>query len=332
MKLSIIVPVFNVEKFLEKCILSLVNQDIDCHVYEIIAINDGSTDSSSIILENLKQKISNLIIINQENKGLSGARNTGFNAAQGDYIICVDSDDYLLPNTLKHLLYLVKKNNLDILEFAALGVDENQQIKYKASNSSQEQIYAGTKYLAKITYMSSACNKVYNRKFLNYHKLRFMEGVYIEDIEFNTRAVFMAEKIMATDYVAAHFLQREGSITRTVNFGKKKKMIYDIQTVLLSINSFAECKITPNSVAYLPIKKRVSSLMATMFLRVMKDCKSINTFKEIVINLKKHHLYPAKYPAETKMKQLFLIISNNYWLMYAFTSFFCLFNRIKYGK
>jgi len=134
MKLSIIVPVFNVEKFLEKCILSLVNQDIDCHVYEIIAINDGSTDSSSIILENLKQKISNLIIINQENKGLSGARNTGFNAAQGDYIICVDSDDYLLPNTLKHLLYLVKKNNLDILEFAALGVDENQQIKYKASN------------------------------------------------------------------------------------------------------------------------------------------------------------------------------------------------------
>ena len=330
MKLSVIVPVYNIENYLEKCLSSIYNQDLDKKTYEIIAINDGSTDDCPAILERLSKKISNLVIIHQKNKGLSGARNSGFDAAKGNYILCVDSDDYILPNTLKTVYQIADNNKLDILEFSAQGVDENRKIMYHASNSTHNKILQGADYLASIQYMSSACNKLYRRDFLNNHILRFMEGVFIEDIEFNTRAVFVAKKIMATDFLVAHFLQRPGSITRDVNFDKKKKMIYDILRVIVSINNFAESQIGPNSVAFKPVKKRVSSLMSTVFLRVMKDCKSITVFKEIVLNLKKHQLYPAKYKAETKSKQLFLQFSNKYWLMYMVTAAITLKNKALY--
>ncbi|WP_298540317.1 glycosyltransferase [uncultured Aquimarina sp.] len=332
MKLSIIVPVYNVELFLEKCIQSVFDQDIPHETYEIVAVNDGSTDNSPAILEKLQKTISNLKIIHQDNKGLSGARNSGFDFATGDYLLCVDSDDYILPNSLHKLISLAEEHQLDLLEFGAQGVDEDKNVIYSLAKSSNGKVFTGEQYLTEIRYMGSACNKLYNRNFLNTHKLRFMEGVYIEDIEFNTRVVFKANKVLATDYIAAHFLQRLGSITRTKNFAKKEKMIFDIHTVLKSINDFTENEVTENSSAYIPLKRRVSSLIATLLIRVLKDSKTTSTKKEIIKKLKEDNLYPTKYEAETKDKKYFLNFSNIYPL-FSIGNFFCsTYNRIRYGK
>ncbi len=332
MKLSIIVPVYNVELFLEKCIQSVFHQDIPHETYEIIAVNDGSTDSSPVILEKLQKTISNLKIIHQDNKGLSGARNSGFDFATGDYLLCVDSDDYILPNSLHKLISLAEDHQLDLLEFGAQGVDENKNVIYSLAKSSNGQVITGEQYLAEIRYMGSACNKLYNRDFLNAHKLRFMEGVYIEDIEFNTRVVFKANKVLATDYIAAHFLQRLGSITRTKNFTKKEKMMFDIHIVLKSINDFTENEVTKKSSAYIPLKRRVSSLIATLLIRVLKDSKTTSTKKEIIKKLKEDNLYPISYKPETKDKKYFLIFSNIYPL-FSLGNFFCsTYNRMRYGK
>lgn len=332
MILSVIIPVYNASKYLIKCIQSIAEQDINIIDYEILAINDGSTDDSLAVLNNLKNNYSNLKIITQENQGLSGARNTGLENSNGSFVLFVDADDYILPNVLKDLISLAKENEVDILEFGAQGVSEHGKITYSVKNSTNENVLSGENYLSSIDYMGSACNKLYNLNFLKKHNLKFMPNVYIEDIEFNTRAVFFSKKILAIDKVIAHFLQREGSITRTKDFDKKKKMIYDIFIVLNSINDFAEKKVTQKSIAYIPLKKRVSALISTMLLRVLKDTKSIKIKNDIISMLKEKKIYPTKFKPKSKDKQLFLYFANNYVFFSLACYFITKFNKLRYGK
>ena len=106
---------YNVEKFLAKCILSCENQNISKKEYEIICVNDGSLDSSAIIAEEIAKQYNNIIIINQENQGLSVARNTGLSNAKGDYVWFVDSDDWIEENCLRRIVSKLS-NNLDVLQ------------------------------------------------------------------------------------------------------------------------------------------------------------------------------------------------------------------------
>uniref|UniRef100_UPI0030DB473E glycosyltransferase family 2 protein n=1 Tax=uncultured Imperialibacter sp. TaxID=1672639 RepID=UPI0030DB473E len=99
MKLSIIVPVYNVEEYLERCVRSLEDQDIPRSDYEIIVVNDGSPDNSKEVVERLQRELSNIILINQENQGVSMARNAGIDRASGEYLVVVDPDDYVAPNS-----------------------------------------------------------------------------------------------------------------------------------------------------------------------------------------------------------------------------------------
>ena len=108
---SIIIPVYNVEDFVEQCIDSILNQTYSN--LEIIAVNDGSTDSSLKILENIKKKDSRVMIINQKNSGVSSARNAGIAKANGKYLVFVDADDFLARNFVDYMLELIKYNDSD---------------------------------------------------------------------------------------------------------------------------------------------------------------------------------------------------------------------------
>jgi len=330
MLVSIIVPVFNVESYLEKCINSLINQNLGKQNYEIIAVNDGSTDNSLSVLKRIKQNNKDIIlnILSQKNQGLSGARNSGIDIAKGKFIVFVDSDDVLLPNILKDIISLAQDNELDILEFGASGITESGKITFTAKSTSHNEILTGENYLATISYLGSACNKVYNLNFLNKNRLRFMPHVYIEDIEFNTRAVFLSNKIMATDIVAAHFLKRDGSITRTSNFLKRKKMIYDIHKVITSINDFNESKITDSSVAYIPIKKRTCALITTMLLRILTGINDYSIKKEIFCKLIEQNLYPIPYKTDSKTKNWFRLLANNDILFSTLCKINCVRNKL----
>ena len=329
MLLTIIVPVYNIENYLKKCIDSLFVQDIDTNTYEVIAVNDGSTDNSLTILESLKKQYGKSIkIITQKNQGLSGARNTAIDKASGDYILFVDSDDYILKNTLKNLINIAKHNDLDILEFGAKGITPDNKIVYTSKNSTNNNVLTGEQYIANIEYMSSACNKLYKRKFLNKYNLKFMKGVYIEDIEFNTRTVFKADKVQAIETIVAHFLQREGSITRANNLSKTMKMINDIYTVLTSINSFNENEIKQNSIAYVPIKQRTCSLITTMLIRVLKDINDYKVKKDIFLKLKQQNLYPIPYTTGSKKKDKFRLFANQNFLFSLLCKLYCIKNKL----
>ena len=115
MKLSYIVPVYNVEAYLDKCLRSLYNQSLELADFEVVIINDGSSDSSIEIIEKYRTLYQNITLIEQENQGLSVARNNGINHAKGDYILCVDSDDFLIQDSISNLLQKAIDLNLDVL-------------------------------------------------------------------------------------------------------------------------------------------------------------------------------------------------------------------------
>ena len=110
---SVIIPVYNVEKYIEDCLNSVINQDLES--IEIICVNDGSTDNSQEILEKYLNKVKNMKMINQENKGLPDARNTGLKYATGKFVYFLDSDDMLKKNSLKDMYEFANCNNLYIL-------------------------------------------------------------------------------------------------------------------------------------------------------------------------------------------------------------------------
>ena len=134
--LSIIVPFFNVEKYIKECIHSLYSQDIPSDNYEVILVNDCSPDNSREIVVELQKEYPTLTLIDHDkNKKLGGARNSGLKVAKGDYIWFVDSDDFLKPNILNNLLEISYQNNLDVLHFDYYQYNENGEIlEYPVTN------------------------------------------------------------------------------------------------------------------------------------------------------------------------------------------------------
>lgn len=124
-RLSIIIPMYNVAPYVERCLRSLANQDIPFNDYEIICVNDGSPDNCAEIVKRLQNEIPNIILINQENQGVSMARNNAIAIAQGKYILPIDPDDYVVPNCLKNALEKAEKEQLDVLYCAFEILDEN---------------------------------------------------------------------------------------------------------------------------------------------------------------------------------------------------------------
>lgn len=239
MKLSIIVPIYNVSAYLSKCVESLLNQDYSD--YEIILVDDGSTDDSGSVADKLASEKDSLIrVIHQKNQGLSGARNTGIEAAKGEYIVFVDSDDYWEPNVLGELMKQVERDNLEVLRFKYQHVNEKYEIfvPYK-SNPYQFDDYStdptdGLCFLN--NRMGTACFAV---MFIVMKRLitncKFTPGIYFEDTDWTPRMLLKAKRVASTDRVVYNYLMREGSITHAVSRSKQQKVLDDMMRLLAEL-------------------------------------------------------------------------------------------------
>lgn len=222
--LSIIIPVYNVENYIKRCLDSiLIYKEKNI---EIILINDGSTDNSIKILEDYQKNDERIKIISRKNKGLSISRNEGIKNSQGDYIWFVDSDDWIDISEINELINLCKKNQLDILSFNFKEIRGkkillvNKYINYKNS------ILRGLKYLEdsvyKRHYKVSPCSNIYKRRFITDNKLFFLEKVYNEDIEHSTKSLVLAEKFMCLNKCFYYYEKRENSITNSKDILEKR--------------------------------------------------------------------------------------------------------------
>jgi glycosyltransferase involved in cell wall biosynthesis len=242
LKLSIIVPVYNVSKYLAKCLDSLICQDLKLEEYEIIVVNDGSTDNSEEISRQYEEKYSNIKVVRQENQGLSGARNTGIKLAKGKYIQFVDSDDYLVPNVLKILVDKMEFDNLDVLRFNYQNVNENYEVyepykEHKPYVDYRDDVCNGLTFLTeRLGYACYAWQFVIKSSLLiNNDKYLFKRGIYFEDTEWTPRILTQAKKVTSTDLMVYNYLLRQGSITNSVSIEKKRKVLEDKMQLVSSL-------------------------------------------------------------------------------------------------
>ena len=217
-KISIVIPIYNVSKYIEDCLCSVINQSYKD--YEVICVNDGSTDDSAVIVESLIQKEGlegRVRLINQANAGLSAARNTGIETAKGEYILLLDSDDWLENNALERLaLHL---NGEDMVCFSGRRYFEDAN-KYEEPDILQEQTYeSGWEYYCNNALKSRqfvfvcAVLRAYKREFLLNNKLWFTRGIFHEDNMFTPYACLYAGKTKEINESLYVYRIRKGSIT-----------------------------------------------------------------------------------------------------------------------
>lgn len=275
-ELSIIVPVYNVELYLRKCVDSLLNQDISN--YEIILVDDGSTDSCPVICDeyasnSLTRSFTNsnvpIRVIHQPNAGLSAARNTGIMSARGTYLMFVDSDDFIEPNVLGALMAQVERDSLDVLRYKhqyvdALGKPYNpyKSDPYKGHDYSEEvtdgvtflntrfgtSCYAWqfilrrnlliTPYTLHLTQKDNTSNIIHNTSEKD--DCLFTPGIYFEDTDWTPRMLAKAKRVASTDRIVYNYLlTRQGSITNAVNRSKQKKVLDDKMRLISTLQQQA---------------------------------------------------------------------------------------------
>ena len=231
MKFSIVIPMYKVEDFIDLCINSVLNQDYND--YEIILVDDGSPDKSGSIADRYARENDNITVIHQKNGGLSSARNAGIDAAKGDYIILLDSDDSLISGSLQELSSKMT-DEVDVFYANVVKVQNGmpEKIVHKA-NLECNTIYSGVEALNRelsngTKYSAMATAGIYRRVFLNSMCLRFKEGILHEDEEWSPRVELKASKIEYLDVNFYLYILRDGSITTNLKKNKNAKDIIDI--------------------------------------------------------------------------------------------------------
>lgn len=295
--LSIIVPVYNVENYLERCILSILNQDIPHDMYEIIIINDGSTDNSYNIAKQLERKHNNIRVFTQKNKGLSGARNAGLKKAIGKYIMFVDSDDYLNKNKIKKIIKCAEEYDLDICAYTMKVLRPNGSYHIGGIQPLEtNRVYSGKEALLKGLIIASVCINLYRKNFLEENHLFFTEGLTKEDVDFNSRAYIFVKRIMFTDVCAYTYYWNDNSLNRSTNYAKVYKSIIDELHVIANIREYINKKNIPIELNNL-YSKRFNSLIISYMLKFICN-KSIP--KEIVYDFIKISKNYGFYPINGK--------------------------------
>ena len=215
-KISVIIPVYNVEDYLTECVDSVLNQTYKN--YEILLIDDGSTDKSSQICDAYSEKNNKINVIHTENKGLSAARNLGTEKAKGEYVFYLDSDDYVENNVLERMIKIVEQDNVDIVcgnfmytysDRTVIAIKEEKEYEVLDTYSAMEQLVKGEKI------QNFAWGKLIKKEIAQNHK--FPVGKLFEDMYWTHYVIDQAEKV-AIDYKSfVYYRQRDNSISYSFN-------------------------------------------------------------------------------------------------------------------
>ena len=290
MTLSIIVPVYNVAAYLERCIDSLLNQGLNSSEYEIILVNDGSTDKSFEICQRYAGQYGQIRLITQENQGPGAARNAGMSLAMGEYICFVDSDDYLDDKGLFKLIRWCDGTN-DGIRFWCRILDGRSNSAVRQTEDSYYNVMTGTEYLATFGLESFCWNWLYKKAFLNKQNLKF-DVVINEDFRFISSFLLDNPMIVSTSYRFYNLVVRDGSITTSKDPEHLRRGVYDtLETLLLLKEKILSYKDTI-PVLYDKCLSSLQSKMPHIFSRLLGSNLSKEEYLEIVNCCRKEELLP----------------------------------------
>ncbi|MDW2799766.1 glycosyltransferase [Clostridium boliviensis] len=301
MLLSIIVPIYNVEDYLKKCIESVLEQDISN--YELMLIDDCSTDYSLSIAKQYENMNNVRIIEKKKNSGLSETRNIGLKEAKGEYILFLDSDDYVERGALGTIQSIIcAQNGPEVIYFGFYEENEGTAKKKYGYKSMKNHLYSGTEFtkweLAQRNLYAAACFGVYKREFLIANNLFFKVGIFHEDELWTPRVVMKANKVYTSDYAYYHYVRRKNSITRK---GDKSQNGIDL------INSCKELDCLLVQIDDRELYKLMNNHIAMLYMKAMSEGKLYQKKYVGLIN----RSYPLKKTCyfKDKMKSILFAFS-----------------------
>ncbi|MBC2852997.1 MULTISPECIES: glycosyltransferase family 2 protein [Cetobacterium] len=296
--LSVIIPAYNVEKYIERCINSVLNQYLKN--IEIIVIDDGSKDKTSDICLKISENNKNIIYKKVQNGGCSAARNLGISMAKGKYIAFLDSDDWVDSDMYINMIEEAEKNQADIVICGFKKLDENKNllstVKIPKRNNKNEYIDCTTEWFA------SPCNKIYKRDLLEKNNIRFLLNIYTgEDMFFNFISFFYSKDIISLDEPYYNYFMNQNSVS---NNYKNRTDIYIVIRELISfykrngvykenINKIRECFKYHGIMYPFDVLQKLSENKVENWKRFyIKIKEEINRLKEIeTIDIKIYYYY-----------------------------------------
>lgn len=301
MRISIIVPIYNVEQYIEECLDSIYNQNLTD--FEVICIDDRGRDKSIQKVQEYVEKnnIKNLQIIeHSQNKGLSEARNTGINNAKGKYICFLDSDDKLEKGGIAQLLKKAEEEDLDIVEGKVVELFEtkcNIELGTNLLNRKDSKIMNGDEYFSNTIknneYLTSAWCRIFKKELLE-NKVYFMPGIKFEDEEFSPRAIIPANRVQYLNIPFYIYRRRDNSIT--TDMFKDDKWYTSYRKIIDSLEEYA--KKIENKKSYVCLKNRIGQLALSVLKNPIAYGASQSQIEKIIIEVKKEKLY--RIPMKSK--------------------------------
>lgn len=298
-KVSVIVPVYGVEKYIAKCLDSLVNQTLKD--IEIIVVNDGSPDNSQKIIDKYVKKYPDKVkSYIKENGGQGSARNYGLAKAKGEYIGYVDSDDFINLNMYEKLYNKAKeKDNLDVVICGAKKIyDDNYNTAinplFLKTNNNKTNAFFGD---------VGVCNKIYKKEILLNNKLAFRENVWYEDLAFTCKVIINSQKIDFINEPLYNYLVRKGSTMNNSNINRNLEILDAFDDILEYINSKKQYSIYYSYIEYLAIYH----IFIVAITRVI-NIKGVKGKKQVIDKMQSY--MKDKFPNYRKNKYIYLLDKN----------------------
>lgn len=302
--LSFIIALYNTEEYIGRCLDSLLNQDMPKEKYDIIVVNDGSTDNGKEIVLEYQKRYENIILINQQNLGPSAARNTGLMYVNSKYIWFVDSDDWIAKNCLSILLKVMSKYSLNALCVAPSYSFNDDFVHIFDEEKDLGEVLHGKDFLARGQYYIAPWCYIYDFELLDKNNIRFKPGVLYEDEEITPRILYYAEKVMFLKNLSVYsYFIRADSICGALS----EKHLFDKLIVSESLISFANDRVSSEDFF---VKKELYRKVYHMFISGLHELTEndfdFELFRKYMILAKDRGIRPVKYSGN-KFKEKFVV-------------------------
>ncbi len=274
-KVSVIVPIYNVEKYLEGAIESIVNQTFKD--IEIILVNDGSTDNSQEIIKKYAKKDKRIIVINKDNGGLGSARNKGLEKASGDFIAFIDSDDWIQTDMIEKMYNKAMEEQLDVVICSYKSIYTNSNEIFEIPSNIINDTIEGKN--SRIFNIFSACCKLYKKEFLIKNKFQFVEEKrWYEDLPFSVKVLSTTSKIGIINEPLYNYLIRENSIMNNSNIKKNLDILLAFDDVISYLENKKKYQLFNSEVEYLAI----DNILISGISRIVRSKADLKLKKEVI--------------------------------------------------
>lgn len=312
--LSIIVPAYNVEQYLARCVDSCESIDVPREDFELIIIDDGSSDATLQIANDCAKRYDNIEVLFQANQGQSVARNAGMKCAKGKYLWFVDSDDYVMTSGVGEVLNQCLKHNVDI-SFFRMSVETSDGKSYLSEMVCKETntIICGKNVVLSGYCGGSVCYSFYSKRLLVDNGIQFFPGIIHQDCELSIRATALAKKVMQFDVPLYVYFYNFQSCTRSNDCKKRKKAYLSDAIIAKNLREFAG-KIEDERLCK-HFREVSNSIIVSSFLSQVMSREKNSFLQEYAESALKHGLYPIKGRTLSWKTTLLIPIINCQWLI-----------------